>query len=268
LASLRRVGTTLIWWQSKLQNATQQVGNVFPSWQVFISALRKQFYHLGYKEKSLIEWQALKLTKGQIVQEYTDGFRKMALMLDIPLHNQETLMKYIIGLPVHIRNTVFMFRPTHLNEVSVQMTYIEARKTRVGVSRESSSRKEDKRKWNGKKKNLVVRKEEKPSCKHCKKEGHDEDRCWQLHPEKRPKWFKERKGRQIVATASQPTYLGLDSGDESKVSLVGMTGKIGEGFDSRSKLFHIRVIMRHTKVDALIDSGSQYNLISEELVMI
>jgi hypothetical protein len=60
--------------------------------------------------------------------------------------------------------------------------------------------------------------------------------------------------------------LGLDSGGESKVSLVGMTGKIGEGFDYRIKLFHIGVIMRHTKVDTLIDSGSQSNLISEELV--
>ena len=55
LASLRLVGTALIWWQSKLQNGAQQVGNVFPSWKSFISALRKQFYPLGYKEKSLIE---------------------------------------------------------------------------------------------------------------------------------------------------------------------------------------------------------------------
>jgi hypothetical protein len=112
----------------------------------------------------------------------------------------------------------------------------------------------------------VARKEEKPSCKHYKKEGHDEDHFWQLHPEKRPKWFKEKKGRQTVATSTQPTNLGSDSGDESKISLVGMTGKIGEGFDCRSKLFHIRVIMRHTKVDTLIDSGYQSNLISKELV--
>jgi hypothetical protein len=107
------------------------------------------------------------------VQEYTDGFRKMALMLDIPLHTQETLMKYIGGLPAHIRNIVFMFGPTNLDEVSVQATYIEAGK--AGVSGESSSRKEDKRKWHGKNSNAVARKEEKPSCKHCKKEGHDED---------------------------------------------------------------------------------------------
>jgi hypothetical protein len=63
LASLSLAGTTLIWWQSKLQNSTQQVGNVFPSWKSFISALRKRFYPLGYKEKALIEWQALKLRK-------------------------------------------------------------------------------------------------------------------------------------------------------------------------------------------------------------
>jgi hypothetical protein len=87
-----------------------------------------------------------------------------------------------------------------------------------------------------------------------------------LHPEKRPKWFKEKKGRQTVATTIRPTDLGSDSGDESKVSLVGMTSKIGEGIDCRSNLFHIRTIMRHTKIDTLIDNGSQSNIISEELV--
>jgi hypothetical protein len=191
----------------------------------------------------------------------------MALMLDIPLQTQETLMKYIGGLPTHIRNIVFMFGPTNLDEVSVQATYIEAGKT--GVSGESSSlRKEDKRKrhGNGKNANAVSKKEGKPSCKNCKKEGHDEDRCWQLHPEKRQKWFKEKKGTQTVATTSKPIDLGSDSGDESKISLVGMTGKIGEEIDCRSNLFHIRVIMRHTKIDTLIDSGSQSNLILEELV--
>jgi hypothetical protein len=189
----------------------------------------------------------------------------MALMLDIPLQTQETLMKYIGGLPTHIRNTVYMFGPTNLDEVSVQAMYIEARK--AGVSGESSSsRKEYKRKRHGKNANAVMRKEGKPSCKHCKKKGHDEDKYWQLHLEKMPKWFKEKKGMQTVATTTKPTNLGSDSGDESKISLVGMTGKIGEEIGCRSKLFHIRVIMRHTKIDTLIDSGSQSNLISEELV--
>jgi hypothetical protein len=62
-----------------------------------------------------------------------------------------------------------MFGPTNLDEVFVQVTYIEERKTCVGVLGESSTRKEEKMKWNRKKENAVTRKEEKPSCKHCKK---------------------------------------------------------------------------------------------------
>jgi hypothetical protein len=88
LASLMLASTTLIWWKRKLQNGTQQVGNVFLSWQSFISALRNQFYPLGYKEKALIERQELKQRKGQTVQEYTNGFERKTLMLDISLHTQ------------------------------------------------------------------------------------------------------------------------------------------------------------------------------------
>jgi hypothetical protein len=36
--------------------------------KVFVSALRKQFYPLGYKEKSLIEWKGIKLRKGETMQ--------------------------------------------------------------------------------------------------------------------------------------------------------------------------------------------------------
>jgi hypothetical protein len=60
--------------------------------------------------------------------------------------------------------------------------------------------------------------------------------------------------------------LGSNSGDETNITVVGLKGKIGDGFDSRSKLFHIRVIMKHTKIDTLIDNRSQSNLISEEVV--
>ena len=34
----------------------------------------------------------------------------------------------------------------------------------------------------------------------------------------------------------------------------------------RIELFHVRIISNHTKIDTLFDSGSQANLISEDLV--
>jgi hypothetical protein len=36
--------------------------------------------------------------------------------------------------------------------------------------------------------------------------------------------------------------------------------------ERKSELFHIRVISKHTNIDILFDSGSQANLISEEIV--
>jgi hypothetical protein len=96
----------------------------------------------------------------------------------------------------------------------------------------------------------------------------------------KPKWFKDRKGKQTSMVIIED--LGLDSKDKKKTTIVGVKGKsivdndanIGSSCASTSKdddnskdrkrnaLFHIRVITKQTKVDTLIDSGCQVNLIS------
>jgi len=72
--------------------------------------------------------------------------------------------------------------------------------------------------------------------------------------------------------------LGSDSGDEEKITIVGLQGKVSSHASSsstvpslandkrRSELFHIRVVTKHTKVETLFVPGSQVNLISEEIV--
>ena len=68
------------------------------------------------------------------------------------------------------------------------------------------------------KKNVVVKKEgEKITCKHCSKDGHDEDHCWKLHPERRPKKFGN-KGKSKTAATTQHD-LGSDLGDETKITM-------------------------------------------------
>jgi hypothetical protein len=143
----------------------------------------------------------------------------------------------------------------------------------------------NKKRWKEKKETIVRKEEgERPSCSHCGKKGHDDAKCWILHPELKLEWFKVPKGKQKATTIVQD--LGSDSDDETKVTVVGLKGKslvgnnsrIGSSCastskkhvdledDKRSELFHIRVISKQTKIDTLIDSGSQVNLISEEIV--
>jgi hypothetical protein len=134
-------------------------------------------------------------------------------------------------------------------------------------------------KGNGKN-NAVVKKEgEKFTCKHYSKHGHDEDHCWKLHPERRPKKFGN-KGKSKTAATRQHD-LGFDSGDETKITAMGYQGNgsiastssssnnnlnVTQQEKERIELFHIRVVSKHTKIDTLFDTGSQANLISEETV--
>jgi hypothetical protein len=99
-----------------------------------------------------------------------------------------------------------------------------------------------------------------------------EEHCWKLHPKNKPKQFGGKGKTKTVATVQQDP--SSDSGDEGKITMVGVQGKDSlhassssnnESHDDEPKmneLFHIRVVSKHTKIDTLFDPGSQVNLIS------
>lgn len=81
----------------------------------------------SHMQKAIMNWQNFKQLKVQNVQEYTQEFRRRALMLGVDLQSQDTLLKYIGGLHSYLRHTILMFNPTNLDEVCVQATHLEAR---------------------------------------------------------------------------------------------------------------------------------------------
>jgi hypothetical protein len=216
LASLRLDSATLIWWESKTQEDMKKHGKILISWNDFIVAIKKQFYPLAYKQKATMEWKNFRQAKGQSVQRFTQEFRRRDLVLGVDLSSQETLLKYIGALHSYLRHTILMFNPSNLDEVCVQATHLEARgrnETHEGNKKTFSHGDKGKKKFKGNgKNNVVVKKEgEKFTCKHCSKDGHDEDHCWKLHPERRPKKFgNNNKGKSKTAATVQHD-LGSDS---------------------------------------------------------
>jgi hypothetical protein len=204
--------------------------------------------------------------------------------LGIDLSSQETVLKYIGGLHNYLRHTILMFNPTNLDEFCVQETHLEARGRNEPqeVSKKpfvKGDKGKKKFKGNGRKNASVKKEGEKLSCKHCSKDDHNEDHCWKLHPEMRPKNFSH-KGKPKTTTTTQYD-LGYDSGDETKITTMGFQGNdsiASTSYSSSSSLnetqhekerieiFHIRVISKHTKIDTLFDTVSQTNLISEETI--
>ena len=88
-------GATLIWWESRTQDEIKKHGKISITWSDFIVAIKIKLYPLAHMQKSIKNWQNFRWLKGQNVQEYTQEFRKRALMLGVELQSQDTLLKYI-----------------------------------------------------------------------------------------------------------------------------------------------------------------------------
>lgn len=79
LESLHLSGTALVWWERKLQKGSNHNGKLLSSWSKFTSALRKQFYPLGYIHKAMMEWKNLRLSKGHNVQSFIKNLGRRLL---------------------------------------------------------------------------------------------------------------------------------------------------------------------------------------------
>ena len=123
-------------------------------------------------------------------------------------------------------------------------------------------------KWKERKTNVLQK--DKSSCTHYDKDGHDDEHCWSLHSELKPKKFG---GKKENTTTTIQKDLGSNSGDETTFTGIGIKDKNSESSTSNSaqsidnednerkrhELFHTRVISKHLKIDTLFDSGSQVN---------
>jgi hypothetical protein len=204
--------------------------------------------------------------------------------LEIPLHTPETLLKYIGGMHSYLHHSILMFNHTNIDEVSVQATNLESNKGKHVVEDDLEDAHEFEKQSKGKgksKKTTKINKEEEKNlpCSHCEKKGHDDNHCWMLHQELKPKWGHPRKGKKKNTTIDHD--LGSYFEDETKVTNISIKFKsFVENFSLRTSaksnvipdgrkrkdMFHLRVVSKNTRIDTLVDSVSQVNLISEQVV--
>ena len=80
LASLRMEGASLVWWEAKTKEEIKKHGKIIISWSDFITTIKQKFYPLAHMQKAIMNWYKFTQLKGQNVQEYTQEFRRRALL--------------------------------------------------------------------------------------------------------------------------------------------------------------------------------------------
>lgn len=174
------------------------------SWAQFATAIRNQYYPIGYKERLWERWQFSRQGKGQSVQEYTTEFRKMALALQVNLRDPDVVEKYKGGLFFSLQTELALFTVTDIDDACKKAMYLELKNRTIGKKSEFPNGHPNHLKpcesgfhMSGKKNNVVAQKG-KQYCSHCKTDKHSNESCWILHPEQRPSWWMNRNPRKTT----------------------------------------------------------------------
>ncbi|XP_026399975.1 uncharacterized protein LOC113295860 [Papaver somniferum] len=270
-ASLKLSNHASTWWKAyKKRYVTENM-----TWHQFKNLMRKHFYPVGYLDERWYKWQHLRQRYQQSVQDYTTEFYNQALVLDVDITSDETFRKYNGGLVDYIRRELKLFSVQDIEDAINKAVAIEQKVKGAAGSDNNRlvTRGKDMtqiRVETNKDKSLLDEQEEKV-CDHCKEKGHIKDTCWTLYPHLKPKKLREaerqrsfKKNTMIAEAVDTEIISEIDHPDPKLLLMTKLTDAGQENL--HEELFHVKIKIKQSIVEAIIDSGSQKNLISEKLV--
>ncbi|GJU68574.1 RNA-directed DNA polymerase, eukaryota, reverse transcriptase zinc-binding domain protein [Tanacetum coccineum] len=109
-------------------------------------------------------------------------------------------------------------------------------------------------------------------CDTCRIIRHNEENCWKVQPDLFPKkWIKDDRGRRTTATTLFDDVIELKSVKEADKSFSLMAKSHMKSLDThverneKEELFTMKIQVKHEVIEAIMDTGSQKNLISNSL---
>ena len=124
---------------------------------------------------------------------------------------------------------------------------------------ESSKEGKKKQKVGKDKKTTAIENQCKNPSNHCNIDGHTEEKCWKMHPELKPKnKKKDNKKKNLMATDSS-NQVERSSNMDEKMNCKSMKKEVNlsslqqQEEKEMTKLFHIEIQVKKTKIDALFD---------------
>lgn len=187
----------------------------------------------------------------------------MSIHLDIKDPNDKMILKFVGGLHHNLRHELVMFPLPSLHEAYRLTLNIEARR-KVSTILEGKAKPKasftpstSNTSLRGKKWSTFDRSKK---CGHCGKVGHEEVDCFKLHLEKAPCSLLHGKKK----TEDKKVIDVMITSDEPDPTLVLVNTQ--EARSDRERLFTFKMQVKQRILSAILDNGSQKNLISSSIV--
>jgi hypothetical protein len=252
------------WWETYWeQSSTEESGiyGVDPTWDFFVDAVKEQYYPIGNYEDLYMRWTIVRQERGQEVSEFTNTFHTLRTKLGIKDSKRHLVLKYRGALHRYIQTEI-----DFLDISSLNVAYRYAVKIEQKFKHQNKQSPENQSKTQEKKGHGKTKKDTRKWCDFHKIPWHNTDECHSKQslvveikdkePNPDSKYDSKNTGKGHIIDAD-PTAIVATAAIQPKEPIDPEEGE---------HLFHSYMWLKGTPLHFIVDSRSQKNLISAEVI--
>eukprot|EP00253_Pinus_taeda_P019020 PITA_19020 len=243
------------WWETYCEQKDESIGSLFlatPTWDSFWDAINEQYYPVKSYEDKYIKWTTLRQGRDQDVPEFTNIFHTLHTQLAIKDSELHLVLKYRGCLHRYIQEEM-----EFMNISSLGTTYRYV----VKIEQKFKHKKRDFGSANPKNKGqgqgqVTQDNPSKPQEKNNTTTPKKDTGKWYTCSDPEPKPDKGNgKGKQII-----------DADPNATIATTKIQKNEPKDPEEGKRLFHSQMRVKGLSLQFIVDSGSQKNLVSAEVV--
>jgi hypothetical protein len=284
IALLKALPHVKHWWETYWEKSSTEESRMYganPTWNFFVDAVKEQYYPIGNYEDQYMRWTTLQQERGQAIPEFTNTFHTLRTKLGIKYSEHHLVLKYHGALHKYIQNEMDFLGISSLSVayryvVKIEKKFKNQNKWDFGFANPQQP-KNDKDVHN----KQSPKNQSKPHEKNCYGKTKKDTRKWcNFHkiPQHNTNEFlskqslvaeiKDKEPNPGPESVSENTGKGhiIDANPTAIVATATIQPEEPTNPEEGEHLSHSHMWVKGTSLHFIVDSGSQKNLISAEVV--